>query len=494
MLLTFLIFFLRFISSMFICALCSFAATRERDWERHEARTGHTLAEDNLEASELSFSDTNDSDQDDARDMSIQDDARDMSIQEVHSPEIDHSDDHESPNDSPTASEHSDDVEFVQQDPWFPFKSRAHFYMVLIYHGSHQKNFDQATLHVILDVFKMYVPETEYFPSFDDVVHFKHEFWEEKILESRVLDENVWSFLRPEGIIALRLSHPVFSKSFDRVPRQNFNNIITTQSSAEKFKKFEFRKLGDLLKGDLVKLDQDDTIAMHGYPHKVPCQMYFLITDFYIQDNEYKVNGKYFFHSSLPEMTTLRDRVGNNDCFIQVVNIKEPQSFNDLRFNLTMRSQNQDPRFSRFTYNEAFTEFITVMPELEYQKILISLQDSVQEGCVQVVCNLHIDDASQVQSKMWKSASVFDIQIAGAPAGFKGSEYNNIILSLTDTSKISLKRLFDGVCGEFTRLERDGFECYDDFTGKIEKVKIPIGAVLGDLPAKAEITPFTGES
>ena len=53
-------------------------------------------------------------------------------------------------------------------------------------------------------------------------------------------------------------------------------------------------------------------------------------------------------------------------------------------------------------------------------------------------------------------------------------------------------RLIIGIC--HSRLERDGFECYDDFTGKIEKVKIPIGAVLGDLPAKAEITPFTGES
>ena len=478
---------------MFICALCSFAATRERDWERHATRTGHTLAEDDLEASELSFSDTNDSDHADAEDMSIEDPG-DISTGEVQLPEIEHHEFYESRNDSPEISEDSNDEEYVEQDPWFPFKSRAHFYMVLIYHGSHQKNFDQATLRVILDVFKIYVPETEYFPSFDDVVHFKFEFWEERILESRVLGDNVWTFLKPEGIIALRLSHSVFSKSFDRVPRQNSNNIITTQSSAEKFKMFEYRKLGELFKGDLVKLNKVDTIAMHGCPDKVPCQMYFLLTDFYIQDQDYKVNGKYFIHSSLPEMNTLRDRVGDNDCFIQVVNLNEPQYFKDLRFNLTMRSQNQDPRFSRYTYNEAFPEMMSVMPELEFQKILICLQDSLQEGCVQVVCNLHIDDASQVQSKMWKSASVFDIQIAGSPSGLKGGEYNNIILSLTDTSKISLKKLFDGVCQELTRLERDGFECYDDFTGKIEKVKIPVGAVLGDLPAKAEITPFTGES
>ena len=69
---------------------------------------------------------------------------------------------------------------------------------------------------------------------------------------------------------------------------------------------------------------------------------------------------------------------------------------------------------------------------------------------------------------------------------------NQIILGLTDTSKISLKRLFDGICGEFERLGRNGFQCYDDFTGQIETVKAPIAAVFGVLPAKAEITPFTG--
>ena len=45
------------------------------------------------------------------------------------------------------------------------------------------------------------------------------------------------------------------------------------------------------------------------------------------------------------------------------------------------------------------------------------LEDSLVTGCVQIVTNIHIDDASQVQSKVCKSASVFDIQIAGAPPG-----------------------------------------------------------------------------
>ena len=38
------------------------------------------------------------------------------------------------------------------------------------------------------------------------------------------------------------------------------------------------------------------------------------------------------------------------------------------------------------------------------------LEDSLVTGCVQIVKTIHIDDASQVQSNVWKSASVIDIQ------------------------------------------------------------------------------------
>ena len=378
------------------------------------------------------------------------------------------------------------------QDPWFPFKSRAHFYMTTLYHGSHRRNFDQQTLQAILDILRVYVPVTEYFPTMDDVVNFKNEFWESKIFETRIDQGNVFSFLRPEGMVALRLGNPVLSGLFDRVPRKTLNSDITTQSSASKFKEFAFRKLGNLLVGDLVQLDFEYKIVMEGHAEKVPCKVFFHIQGFYIQGSEYKVEGKYFFHSSLQEMQYLRARVGNNDCFIMIRNLVGDLKFGDMKYCHTLRSRNQQPSYCPYMYDEGTSQFMYQMPGQQLDEIKNSLNISMQESCVQVMCNLHVDDASQVSSKMWKSCSVFDLQLAGAPAGVKGGESNNIILGLTDTSKISLKRLFDGMCEEFVRLERDGFECFDCFTGKIEKVKLPVGAVFGDLPAKAEITPFIG--
>ena len=47
---------------------------------------------------------------------------------------------------------------------------------------------------------------SEVFPT-DQVVHFKNEYFESKIFETRLGEENVFSFLKPEGIIAMRLAN-----------------------------------------------------------------------------------------------------------------------------------------------------------------------------------------------------------------------------------------------------------------------------------------------
>ena len=61
------------------------------------------------------------------------------------------------------------------------------------------RNFDQNTLRVIMDMFKEYVPPTEYFPTVKEVTDFKNEFWEEKIMKTEMLDGNVFSYLNQKG-------------------------------------------------------------------------------------------------------------------------------------------------------------------------------------------------------------------------------------------------------------------------------------------------------
>ena len=80
----------------------------------------------------------------------------------------------------------------------------------------------------------------------------------------------------------------------------------------------------------------------------------------------------------------------------------------------------------------------------------------------------------------------FSYQIAGAKQGYKGSESNNMILALTPTTKISLKRLFDTVTEDLVNLQDDGFEAFDCFSGEVVKVKLPVTCIQGDLPAKGK--------
>ena len=105
-----------------------------------------------------------------------------------------------------------------------------------------------------MDLFREYVPSNEYFPTLSEVIEFKNQYWEDKILRTELLGENVFSFLKPEGIASMRLSHPQHALSFDRVPRRNPEGCKTSQTSCDNFSEFEFKKLGDFHVGDMIKL------------------------------------------------------------------------------------------------------------------------------------------------------------------------------------------------------------------------------------------------
>ena len=402
---------------MFVCSVCTFTTSKQRQWDRHHNQTGHEQeliaeSEDEVGSDTEVFEEVMEVDQP-------------MRAEEtVDEPDDDFQGEVQFEPDDP-----DDPEELPPQEPWFPWRSKCHFYLTVLYHGSHRRNMDQQTLRAVMDILRIYV-SGEHFPSLDEIVNFRYEYWEAKIFETRIDQENVFSFLKPEGIIAMRLANPVLAKSFDRVPRKNPDGLITSQSSSEKFQSMKFRKLGKLLKGDLVQLSNLGEITMEGFRDKVPCQIYFHIQGFYIEKNTYKVEGKYFFHSSLSECAFLRERVNNDDCFIQIRNMLGDLKFDELKYEQTLRSREEQPIYSQYTYDENTPPVLYLMSDSDLQDLHTSLDISEREGCVNVVTNIHIDDASQVQSKMWKSASVCDIQFAGAPAGVKGNEHNNIILGL----------------------------------------------------------------
>ena len=197
-------------------------------------------------------------------------------------------------------------------------------------------------------MFREYVPDHEYFPTLKEVTDFKNEYWEEKILKTEMLDENVFTYLKPEGMISLRLSHPKHAFSFDRVPRRNDGGVKTSQSSGEKFSKFDFLKLGDFYVGDVIKLIRVDMILVPGERQRVPCQMYLMIQSFYVSDSDYFAEGNLFFHSSMRQMRDLVDV----DSYIKLKDSWISIKMKDLKLEQTLRHHNLLPTFCPSVYDE----------------------------------------------------------------------------------------------------------------------------------------------
>lgn len=298
-------------------------------------------------------------------------------------------------------------------------------------------------------------------------------------------------------MVALRLGNPGKCKLFDRCTRNEVNEAgvkgITSQSTALKYKSFgNFLKLGSFLCGDLVELE---TLGRLNVPRDSdqPCRFYFHIKSFYMQGPVYMADGDIFIQSSFSGLEDNLAIFQGQDCFVRIEHLRSRKyELEDLKFGKTKRAVNITPAYSSYAYDNANPASLIRMSMAEYTQLDNRLASSIQNGAVQVPLNLHLDDASMVTTKMWKSASVVTIQIAGAPKGYKGGESNNMILALTPTTKISLKRLFDTMTEDLRDLQNDGFDAFDFFSGEVVKVKLPIACVLGDLPAKGEVTPFKG--
>ena len=112
---------------MFICSVCSFSCTYRREWERHASYFGHSLNTDD---------ENDDGDHNRAfaaEEMeNLEDSYEQYELDPAENPppniSVD-SDSHVSPHDE------SDE----EEDPWYPFLSRAHFYLTCLYHGSHRR-------------------------------------------------------------------------------------------------------------------------------------------------------------------------------------------------------------------------------------------------------------------------------------------------------------------------------------------------------------------
>ena len=128
----------RYCYLMFICSVCSFSSTKRRDWERHASYLGHTLStrpdDDDEEAHNLAFVD--------AEMESSEDSFEQVPAENPHPNILFDTGLHVSPqpggsdSNGPSPQDNSNEED---ENQWFPFLSKAHFYLTVLYHGSHRR-------------------------------------------------------------------------------------------------------------------------------------------------------------------------------------------------------------------------------------------------------------------------------------------------------------------------------------------------------------------
>ena len=218
------------------------------------------------------------------------------------------------------------------------------------------------------------------------------------------MDENILASLKPDGMVALRLGNPQKTKLFDRCPRMDFNSAgvkgITSQSCGLKYMKFEYRKLGYWLLGDLVELPDLGSLCVPGEAEKQQCKLYIHLKSFHIKGPDYYVEGDIFIHSSFSGLQQNWPLLESLDCYVCVQHLKNSKMKSELlQVDNAMRSRVVTPDYSRFMYDDTNPHLLVDMGLADWNNLNNRLPSSLQNAVVQVPLNLHLDDASMVTKK-----------------------------------------------------------------------------------------------
>ena len=113
---------------MYICSACSFSTSERRNWDQHYNKFKHKLHEavfdDDESLERVSTVDTS----------QLEDSYEDENIVDIEL--------NAAMCDQPSPDHHpeSDDGDDPDDDQlWYPWKSRVHYYLTVLYHGSHRR-------------------------------------------------------------------------------------------------------------------------------------------------------------------------------------------------------------------------------------------------------------------------------------------------------------------------------------------------------------------
>ena len=118
-------------AKMYICSACSFSTSIRRNWDRHYNKFKHKLQE--------AFDEDEDLDESLERFSTVDTSQLEDSYEDENNADIELN---AALCDQPSPDHHpeSDDGDDPDDDqPWYPWKSRVHYYLTVLYHGSHRR-------------------------------------------------------------------------------------------------------------------------------------------------------------------------------------------------------------------------------------------------------------------------------------------------------------------------------------------------------------------
>ncbi|CAG2194116.1 unnamed protein product [Mytilus edulis] len=339
-----------------------------------------------------------------------------------------------------TATHHAH-VDMVESDSeWFPFMSKLHFLLSILYSSKTHRVSDE-----VMTFFLFILKEcgTQNIPPLAKIKSYLQEKFEmgEMIQRHEDAQGNISWAIKPSAMLRLHLANPDTANRISRYPTVETSSESVHQASGNKWKSMEFHwamnKEGQqFIKGAFVSFSvRGQTVygkIMQFLENLLEDRMYVKVS-VYLDKTHRVLTDEYVENNCLVKMDKYRT-VSLDDC--QTFDVSNIRSFKEI-----------------------LNGELSYVSNEEIEEILQS--STLWRGLpvVSVPINLFMDDLSANQSRRWSPLHAVQGQISGLPLEQKNKGKSVMFLGLSD--KMSMLDLMSPICSDIKQCKQFGIETYD---------------------------------
>ncbi|XP_061186754.1 uncharacterized protein LOC133194862 isoform X2 [Saccostrea echinata] len=436
-------------NAKYLCSLCDYSSGHRGNYLRHLQSVSHQ----NI----LHFYSDAKSDSCENIPISTEDSQEDIVFDEPtnYTEHVTFRDDQPSKCNQYVSAEEKTNFDHEQKSEWFPFLSKADFYLYVLMNSTTHPVSDEVVKYVVFILKQCGVEDV---PPFSSIKRkcFGSFDWNEFLIKSHDDDSTPMWAIKPSAIVKMAVAHPNVSKTIIRYPRVDSLGEKSHPAYGEKWiSDLEFCYAADentaFFKNEVCIFESDETKQMG-------------IIESFVEN--VKENVKEAVISSVEPMLLKPPCCQSEKAFLISSDRKHCKKLQSLKHRKTYENESY--------YTKESSEVVSGPINQNH----FNLYSSMNMPILTVPVNLFLDDTSTHRSKKWLALHCIQLQLSGIPVDERHKERHVHFVGASE--KVEILKLVEIAIADIKQCQRHGVISFDALNQEECMIKCPLDVIVAD--------------